>query len=193
MKRSIAKLSLVAGLFTASSLAFAAAETYDIDNKHSFANFTIRHVVAKASGTFSDVTGKLVIDKDNLANSSVEAKINVLSVNTSNAKRDTHVKSADYLNADKFGEMHFVSTKVEPTSASQGNVTGKLTINGVTKEVTLPFAVLGFGKDPWGGTRTGIEAKTIIKASDYGYTWGRPGSPVGDDVEVTLLIEGIKK
>lgn len=193
MKRSIAKLGLVAGLFTASSLAFAAAETYDIDNKHSFANFTIRHVVAKASGTFSDVTGKLVIDKDNLANSSVEAKINVLSVNTSNTKRDTHVKSADYLNADKFGEMHFVSTKVEPTSASQGNVTGKLTINGVTKEVTLPFAVLGFGKDPWGGTRTGIEAKTIIKASDYGYTWGRPGSPVGDDVEVTLLIEGIKK
>lgn len=193
MKRSIAKLSLVAGLFTASSLAFAAAETYDIDNKHSFANFTIRHVVAKASGTFSDVTGKLVIDKDNLANSSVEAKINVLSVNTSNAKRDTHVKSADYLNADKFGEMHFVSTKVEPTAASQGNVTGKLTINGVTKEVTFPFAVLGFGKDPWGGTRTGIEAKTIIKASDYGYTWGKPGSPVGDDVEVTLLIEGIKK
>ena len=193
MKRSIAKLGLVAGLFTVSSLALAAAETYDIDNKHSFANFTIRHVVAKASGTFSDVTGKLVIDKDNLANSSVEAKINVLSVNTSNAKRDTHVKSADYLNADKFGEMHFVSTKVEPTSASQGNVTGKLTINGVTKEVTLPFAVLGFGKDPWGGTRTGIEAKTIIKASDYGYTWGRPGSPVGDDVEVTLLIEGIKK
>ena len=193
MKRSIAKLGLVAGLFTVSSLALAAAETYDIDNKHSFANFTIRHVVAKASGTFSDVTGKLVIDKDNLANSSVEAKINVLSVNTSNTKRDTHVKSADYLNADKFGEMHFVSTKVEPTSASQGNVTGKLTINGVTKEVTLPFAVLGFGKDPWGGTRTGIEAKTIIKASDYGYTWGRPGSPVGDDVEVTLLIEGIKK
>lgn len=193
MKRSIAKLSLVAGLFTVSSLAFAAAETYDIDNKHSFANFTIRHVVAKASGTFSDVTGKLVIDKDNLANSSVDAKINVLSVNTSNAKRDEHIKKEEYLNAGKFGEMHFVSTKVEPTTASQGNVTGKLTINGVTKEVTFPFAVLGFGKDPWGGTRTGIEAKTIIKASDYGYTWGKPGSPVGDDVEVTLLIEGIKK
>lgn len=193
MKHSIAKLSLVAGLFTASSLALAAAETYDIDNKHSFANFTIRHVVAKTSGTFSDVTGKLVIDKDNLANSSVDAKINVLSVNTSNAKRDEHIKKEEYLNAGKFGEMHFVSTKVEPTSASQGNVIGKLTINGVTKEVTLPFAVLGFGKDPWGGTRTGIEAKTIIKASDYGYTWGKPGSPVGDDVEVTLLIEGIKK
>lgn len=193
MKHSIIKLSLVAGLFTASSLALAAAETYDIDNKHSFANFTIRHVVAKASGTFSDVTGKLVIDKDNLANSSVDAKINVLSVNTSNAKRDEHIKKEEYLNAGKFGEMHFVSSKVEPTSATQGNVTGKLTINGVTKEVTLPFAVLGFGKDPWGGTRTGIEAKTIIKASDYGYTWGKPGSPVGDDVEVTLLIEGIKK
>lgn len=193
MHHSIAKLSLVAGLFAASSLAFAAAETYEIDNKHSFANFSIRHVVAKTSGTFSDVTGKLVIDKDNLANSSVDAKINVLSVNTSNEKRDEHIKKEEYLNAGKFGEMHFVSSKIVPTTASQGNVTGKLTINGVTKEVTFPFAVLGFGKDPWGGVRTGIEAKTIIKASDYGYGWGKPGSPVGDDIEVTLLIEGIKK
>lgn len=193
MHHSIAKLSLVAGLFAASSLAFAAAETYEIDNKHSFANFAIRHVVAKTSGTFSDVTGKLVIDKDNLANSSVDAKINVLSVNTSNEKRDEHIKKEEYLNAGKFGEMHFVSSKIVPTTASQGNVTGKLTINGVTKEVTFPFAVLGFGKDPWGGVRTGIEAKTIIKASDYGYGWGKPGSPVGDDIEVTLLIEGIKK
>ncbi|MFL9710101.1 YceI family protein [Methylobacillus sp. Pita1] len=193
MKHSIAKLGLVAGLFAASSLAFAAAETYEIDNKHSFANFAIRHVVSKTSGTFSDITGKLVIDKDNLAKSSVDAKINVLSVNTSNEKRDEHIKKEEYLNAGKFGEIHFVSTKIEPTSASQGNVTGKLTINGVTKDVTFPFAVLGFGKDPWGGLRTGIEAKTIIRASDYGYSWGKPGSPVGDDVEVTLLIEGVKK
>lgn len=194
MKRSIAKLSLVAGLFAASSLAFAASETYEIDNKHSFANFSIRHVVAKTSGTFSDVTGKLVIDKDDLANSSVEARINVLSVSTSNAKRDEHIKKEEYLNAGKFGEIHFVSTKIAPTSASQGNVTGKLTINGVTKEVTFPFAVLGFGKDPWGGVRTGVEGKTIIRASDFGYTWAaKAGAPVGDDIEVTLLLEGIKK
>ncbi|WP_025870689.1 YceI family protein [Methylobacillus glycogenes] len=194
MKNSIAKLGLIAGLFSLSSLAMAEVDHYEIDNKHSFANFSIRHVVAKTSGTFSDVTGKLSIDKDNLANSSVDAKINVLSINTSNAKRDEHIKKEEYLNAGKFGEIHFVSTKVVGTTASQGNVTGKLTINGVTKEVTFPFAVLGFGKDPWGGLRTGIEAKTIIRASDFGYTWAaKAGAPVGDDIEVTLLIEGVKK
>ncbi|MCB5189439.1 YceI family protein [Methylobacillus arboreus] len=194
MKRSITKLGIVAGLFAASSAVFAAPETYSIDNTHSFANFAIRHVVSKTSGTFSDVTGTLVLDKDDLAKSTVDAKINVLSVNTSHPKRDEHIKTEDFLNAGKFGEILFVSTKVEPTSASQGNVTGKLTIHGVTKEVTFPFAVLGFGKDPKGNLRTGIEAKTIIKASDFGYTWAaKPGAPVGDDIEVTLLIEGIKK
>lgn len=175
------------------TLAMAAQEAYKIDNAHSFANWTIRHVASKTSGTFSDVTGKFFLDQEDLTNSSVEAKINVLSVNSSNAKRDEHIKKDEYLNAAKFSEMTFVSTKVTAKNSTEGVLTGKFTMQGVTKEITFPFKLLGFGNDPWGGYRTGIEAHTMIKASDYGFGWAaKVGAPVGDDIEVTLLIEGVK-
>jgi len=194
MKKMMTATGFVLGLLAFNNAAFAAAETYNIDPSHSFANFTIRHVVSKASGTFSDIKGKIVIDKDDLAKSSVDATINVLSVNTSNAKRDEHIQKPEYLNAGKFSEITFVSTKVEAKSATEGVITGKFTLNGVTKEIAFPFKVLGFGSDPWGGVRTGVEAHTSLKASDYGFGWGvKPNSPVGDDIEITLLIEGIKQ
>lgn len=176
-----------------STLLYAEVETYKIDNKHSFANWSIRHVVAKTSGTFTDITGKVEIDRKNLANSSVQAKINVLSVNSAHAKRDEHILKEDYLNAAKYSEMTFVSTKVVALNETEGEMTGKFTMNGVTREITFPFKVLGFGSDPWGGFRSGFEAKTSLKASDYGFPWPqKPNAPVGDDIEITLLIEGIR-
>lgn len=190
VKHSIVALSLLAG----SNLAVAGQEVYSIDNAHSFANWTIRHVASKTSGTFSDITGKLLLDKDHLENSSVEAKINVLSVSTNHAKRDEHIKKEEYLHAAKFGEMTFVSTKVVANSATEGVLTGNFSLHGVTKTISFPFKVLGFGSDPWGGYRTGVEAHTMIKASDYGFGWAsKVGAPVGDDIEVTLLIEGVKQ
>ncbi|MDP2231091.1 YceI family protein [Methylotenera sp.] len=193
MKISCIQISTLITSVLLSSLAMAAPEAYKIDNAHSFANWTIRHVASKTSGTFSDVTGKVLIDQDNLANSSVEAKINVLSINTSHAKRDEHIKKEDYLDAVKFGEMTFVSTKVTAKNSTEGVLTGNFTMHGVTKEISFPFKLLGFGTDPWGGYRTGIEAHTMIKASDYGFGWAtKAGAPVGDDIEVTLLIEGVK-
>ncbi len=186
--------ALLLGLvFSGMNAAVAAPVTYKIDAAHSFANWSVRHVVAKASGTFNEITGNISIDADNLANSSVDAKINVLSVNSGLAKRDAHIKEKDYLNAGQFAEMRFVSTKIEAKSATEGMMTGKFTMNGVTKEIVLPFKVLGFGNDPWGGERSGFEAKTSLKASDYGFGWGvKPNAPVGDDIEVTLLIEAVK-
>lgn len=184
----------VSMLFSVSTLpisAQAAQETYAIDSEHSFANWSVRHVVAKTSGTFHDVQGKVVIDRSNLANSSVEAKINMLSVSSNHAKRDAHIVKEDYLNAAKFGEMTFVSSKVVARSETEGEITGKFTMHGVTKEITFPFKVLGFGDDPWGGHRVGLEGHTTLKASDFGYKWGlKPNGSVGDDIEVTLLIEG---
>ena len=151
-------------------------------------------MASKTSGTFSDITGKISIDRDNLANSSVEAKINMLSVNSSHAKRDEHIKKkTEYLDTDKFAEMTFVSKKIEAISNTEGVMTGVLTMRGVAKEMTFPFKVLGFGTDPWGGYRTGFEAHTGLKASDFGYTWAlKKDAPVGDDIEITLLIEGVK-
>ena len=185
--------SFAAALLLACSHALAAPETYKIDDSHSFANWSVRHVASKTSGTFSDITGKILIDRENLANSSVEAKINMLSVNSSHVKRDKHIKEADYLDTDKFAEMTFVSKKIEATSNTEGVMTGVLAMHGVAKEMTFPFKVLGFGTDPWGGYRTGFEAKTSLKASDFGFGWGiKPNASVGDDIEITLLIEGVK-
>jgi polyisoprenoid-binding protein YceI len=176
------------------SIAYAEPDAYRIDDTHSFANWSIRHVASKTSGTFSDIKGKILIDQDHLANSSVEAKINMLSVNSNHVKRDEHIKKSDYLDVDKFAEMTFVSTKVEADNNIEGVITGNLTLHGITKTMTFPFKVLGFGADPWGGFRMGIEAHTSIKASDFGFTWGvKPNAPIGDDIEIQLLIEGIKQ
>lgn len=190
MKKTAISLLLLAS----SSLSHAAPEAYDIDNSHSFANFALRHVVAKASGTFSDITGKIVIDRDDLSKSSVNAVINVLSVNTSHAKRDEHIKKADYLDAGQYSEMRFVSSRVEAVNANEGILHGELTLHGVTRPMSFPFKVLGFGADPWGGQRMGVEAHTTLKASDFGFAWPlKAGAPVGNDIEITLLIEAVKE
>ena len=185
--------ALQAALLLACSHAIAAPEAYRIDDSHSFANWSVRHVASKTSGTFSDITGKILIDSDNLANSSVEAKINLLSVNSSHAKRDKNIQKADFLDVEKFSTVTFISKKITATSNTEGMMTGIFTMHGVAKEMTFPFKVLGFGIDPWGGYRSGFEAKTSLKASDYGFGWGiKPNASVGDDIEITLLIEGVK-
>ena len=194
MKMKLKAKAAALSLLFASTAALAASETYNIDTPHSFANFTIRHVVSKTSGSFNDIKGKIQLDRDNLANSSVDATINVLSISTGLAKRDEHIQKEEYLDAGKFSEIKFVSTKVEAKGQNEGVITGNFTMHGVTKQISFPFKVLGFGNDPWGGIRTGIEAHTILKASDYGFNWGtKPNAPVGDDIEVTLLIEGVKQ
>ena len=193
-KKLLKQLIVAAGFAALGTSAWADTEVYGIDNSHSFANWTIRHVVSKASGTFTDIKGKVVVDRADLSKSSVDAKINVLSVSSSHAKRDDHIKKEDYLDAGKFSEMRFVSTKVEALGPNEGVLTGQFTLHGVTKEISFPFRVLGYGQDPWGGNRMGIEAHTTIKASDYGFAWQlKPNAPVGDNIEITLLIEGVKQ
>lgn len=185
-------------LAISSSLAFSQAaladlEAYRIDDGHSFANWSIRHVVSKTSGTFSDITGKILIDRNDLTKSSIEAKINVLSVNSSHPKRDEHIQKEEYLDSARFSEMTFVSSKIVAKNTTEGEVTGTLTLHGVAKQMTFPFKVLGFGQDPWGRSRMGLEAHTGLKASDFGFAWPlKPNAPVGDDIEITLLIEGVK-
>jgi polyisoprenoid-binding protein YceI len=174
--------------------ASADTEVYGIDNTHAFASFTIRHVVSKTTGTFADIKGKILIDREDLSKSSVEARINVMSVNTNHAKRDTHIREkAEYLDAGKYSWMDFVSSKIEATGKDEGVLTGNLTLHGVTREISFPFKILGFGYDPWGGQRAGFEAHTTIKASDYGFGWAStPNGPIGNDIDITLLIEGVK-
>lgn len=186
-------LTLAAALVLACSHAVAEPDAYRIDDTHSFANWTIRHVASKTSGTFSDISGKILIDAKDLTTSSVDAKINMRSVNSSHPKRDTNIQKADFLDVGKFAEMTFVSKKIEAKNTTEGVMTGVFTMHGITKEMTFPFKVLGFGTDPWGGQRVGFEAHTALKASDFGFAWPlKKNAPVGDDIEITLLIEGVK-
>jgi polyisoprenoid-binding protein YceI len=188
MKKIFLAISMLAA-----SQAWAAAETYNIDASHSFANFSIRHVVAKTSGTFNDVTGVITLDPANLNSATVKATINVASVNTGFAKRDEHIKADKYLDVAKYTQIQFESTKVTASNQNQAILQGKLTIHGVTKLVEIPVRVLGYGADPWGGQRAGFEGHVTLKASDYGYGWATgANAPVGDEIEVTLLIEGVK-
>ena len=173
----------------------AEVETYMIDKIHSMANFKIRHLFSKVSGTFSDVTGTIWLDRGNLEASRVDATINVYSVDTNHEKRDTHLLSQDFFHAEKYPIMRFINTSVKVTGENEGVMSGELTMHGVTRSVELVFTILGFGPDPWGGYRSGFEATTVLKRSDYGIDYGlgeKGGGAVGDEVEVNILIEGIK-
>ena len=186
-----ALLALSLGL-AAALPARAEVETFNIDNTHSFANWELRHVVARTSGTFWDVKGKIQLDTANIAKSSVDASISIYSLNSSHLRRDVHVLTDEFLDARNYPEMKFTSTAVTPASADKGTMTGQLTLHGVTKPVTLDYQILGIGSDPWGGMRAGFKASTRIKRSEFGITKYASGGPVGDDVDITLLIEGIK-
>jgi polyisoprenoid-binding protein YceI len=172
--------------------AHAELDIFNIDSTHSFANWEIRHVVAHTTGTFHDIKGQVRLDTTNLANSSVEANISLYSLNSSNPKRDVHLLTDEFLDAHAFPDMHFASTDVLPVSASKGTMHGFLTLHGVTKVVAMEYQILGIGADPWGGVRAGFKADTRIKRSDFGISKYAANGPMGDEVEITLLIEGIQ-
>lgn len=184
-------LGLALGLASSASVR-AEVETFSIDTAHSFANWELRHVVARTSGTFHDIKGTVSLDMSNLAKSSVNAIVSIYSLNSSHLRRDVHILTDEFLDARNYPEMKFVSTSVNPVTAEKGSLSGQLTLHGVTKPVTMDYQILGVGPDPWGGMRAGFKASTRINRSDYGITKYTPTGPVGNEVEISLLIEGIK-
>lgn len=171
----------------------AAPQTYTIDDEHSFANWSIRHVVGKTTGTFTDIKGRIQYDPDHPASSAVEATIKLYSLESGHRERDIHVLTADFLDANQYPAMKFESTSVRPTGKDTGLLVGKLTLHGVTKEVQMPYRVLGFGDDPWGFARAGFEANARINRGDFGinrYLDAPGGGPIGNEIDITLLIEG---
>ncbi len=184
-------LGLAFGL-ASTTPARAEVETFSIDGAHSFANWEVRHVVARTSGTFHDIKGSVTLDLSNIAKSSVNAVVSVYSLNSSHLRRDVHTLTDEFLDARNYPEMKFVSSSVSPVTAEKGTLTGQLSLHGVTKPVTMEYQILGFGPDPWGGMRAGFKATTRINRSDFGITKYTPTGPVGNEVDITLLIEGIK-
>jgi len=175
-----------------------ATSTWNIDPIHSVAEFKVKHMmISNVKGQFPTVTGVLTLDEADHTKSRVEASIEVASINTRDAQRDTHLKSEDFLHAEKFPTLTFKSRSITRTGDEELAVAGDLTIRGVTRNVV--FTVEGptpAAKDPWGNTRVGLSATTKINRKDFGLTWNAAletgGILVGDDVTITLDAQFVK-
>ena len=175
-----------------------AASTWNIDPVHTAAEFKVKHMmVSNVKGHFTGVKGVLRLDETELTNSRVEASIDAASINTRDPQRDTHLKSADFFDVEKFPTLTFKSTRITRVNDGELAVAGDLTIHGVTRNVA--FTVEGPtppAKDPWGNTRIGLSAVTKISRKDFGLTWNAAletgGILVGDEVTITLDVQFVK-
>ena len=168
------------------------AETYRIDPVHSSVVFSIRHIVSRVTGRFTDVSGTIVYDPAQVGTSRVQATIRVASIDTDNPKRDAHLRSPDFFNAEKYPEITFKSTGVK----SEGNrlmVTGDLTVHGTTKQVVVPVEVLGTAVHPMRKVPViGFAAELTIMRSDFGVNnWTDMAGVLGDEVRVMLNVEAV--
>ncbi len=171
---------------------------WEIDAVHSQATFAIKHMmISTVKGHFNVLSGNLHIDEQNPANSWVEAQVEAASVDTRDANRDGHLRSADFFDAEKYPLITFKSTKVEHVEGDEYKVTGDLTIRDITKPVVLKAEYSGQGKDPWGGTRAGLTATGKIDRSDFGITFNAAletgGVLVGNDVKIEIDLEAVNK
>ena len=174
----------------------AAPEAWSVDKGHSTATFKIRHFTANVVGQFRDFDGSINIDRGNPAKSNVEFTIQAKSIDTGSERRDNHLRGADFFDVEKFPTITFKSTAVAAKSKDVYDVTGDLTMHGVTKRVTLPVTFLGFAKHPR-GEKAGFEIETTLNRKDYGITWNRAldegGFMLSDDVKVTINLEVDRK
>jgi len=168
--------------------------TWDIDASHSTVGFSVRHMmVSKVRGYFREFSGELVTAADP-SQSSVTATIDMDSIDTRQAQRDAHIKSADFFDVGNHTVMTFRSTGVR-AEGEDWHVSGELTLKGITKPVTLELELNGFGPDAYGGTRAGFSAKTVVSRSEFGVDIAMPmdggGVVVGDKINVELEIEAV--
>jgi polyisoprenoid-binding protein YceI len=171
----------------------AGAADYSIDPAHSEVNFKIRHLMSKVSGQFTDFDGAIFADFDNLGASSVTFRIQAASIDTQNADRDKHLRSADFFDVETYPDLTFTSSKITKTGDNTYDVAGTFTMHGVSKQITLPVTYLGEVKDPWGNTKAGFEIETTIDRKEYGIIWNKAldagGMILGDEVEVEIFLQ----
>lgn len=166
-----------------------AADTYKLDPVHSMVIFKINHLgVSNTYGRFDAPEGSFVMD-DDAEKMTFEASISVSKIDTANSKRDEHLKSADFFNAKQFPDITFRSTAVKKTGDSTFDVTGDLSLHGVTKSITIPMTKVGAAKTQM-GERAGFDATFTIKRSDFGMNFME--GAVGDEVTLMINLEGVK-
>lgn len=187
--------AFIAGLALAGALG-AATEAFVFDKSHTAVGFRIRHWLTRVEGRFREYDGKIWLDRQNPAASKVDLTIQTASIDTGQERRDNHLRSADFFDAEKFPTITFRSSKVQPKGKDLYEVTGDLTMHGVTKTIAVPVRHTGFinlGKQE----KAGFEITFPINRKDYGITWNRTadqgGVMLGDDVEINVLVEANKE
>jgi polyisoprenoid-binding protein YceI len=194
MRRFVCSLAFVVGLF---SPVLGHGATWDVDPPHSSVAFAVRHMmISTVHGQFRTFSATAVGDPASPENATLEATVDVASIDTGNEKRDAHLKSPDFFDVEKFPKMTFKSKKIESAGTGKVKVTGDLTLHGVTKEVVLE--VEGPTKPvTMGITKAGAHVTAKIHRKDFGIEWNKAmdggGVVVGDDVDVTIDVEAIKK
>jgi polyisoprenoid-binding protein YceI len=173
------------------------ATTWKIDPSHSHVEFSVRHMmITNVKGRFSGVEGTVRLDESNPSFADVDVRIDVSTIDTREPQRDTHLRSADFFDVDKFPHITFASKRPLSRNGSEFKLVGDLTMHGVTREVVLDVTEEGRGKDPWGGDRIGFSATTKVKRSEFGLTWNQAletgGMLVSDDVKILLELELVK-
>ncbi len=192
-------LLFVGALAVVLSSPLAHGSDWTIDSSHSNAQFAVRHfMVSTVRGTFGTMSGSVTLNEEDVTKSSVTAEIDVASVDTREAKRDEHLKGADFLDVEQHPKMSFVSKMVEKVEDTHYKMTGDMTLKGTTKEVI--FDVEGSTtpiKDPWGNNRLGGVATTKINRTDFGLTYNSVldtgGVTIGEEVTITIDFELIPK
>ncbi len=169
-----------------------------LDASHSSVDFTIRHMmIAKVKGTFHTFNAEIEADADDLTTASINFEVDLASIDTRNEDRDNHLRSGDFFEIEKHPKMTFKATNIKKTGSDTYDLTGDLTIRGVTRQETFNVTYEGAGKDPWGNEKAGFSAEGKINRSDYGLTYNAVletgGVLIGDEVKVSLEIEAAKQ
>ena len=175
----------------------AHAATYALDTDHTTVSFKIRHLFSKVQGTFDKFEGTFDYEPGKPELWKAQAVIQAASIDTRVEQRDKHLRSKDFFEVETYPTLTFTSTKVTDATSSGAKLSGLLKIHGVEKPVVLDLQVHGVGKDPWGNVRAGFTATTTVNRKDFGLTWNKAVEAgqllVGDEVEITLEVEGLLK
>ena len=191
LKNTLAALALGSALLGAGH-ATAADYAIDTEGQHAFVNFKISHLgYSWLYGTFKEFEGGFSFDDKNPEASTVNVTLNTASVDTNHAERDKHIRSDDFLSVGKHPTATFASTSVKSTGAGTADITGNLTLNGVTKPVVIAATFIGQGDDPWGGYRAGFAGSTMLKLKDFAIE--KDLGPASAEVELIISVEGVRK
>src|SRR5262249_42281675 len=203
MVRNVRPRMLVAALALAAAVGAAAQDTpapasWQVDTTNSNITFSLSHfMVSKAHGRFAKFTANLAFDPSALTSSKVDVRIDAASIDTANAARDDHLRTADFFDVQRFPDITFASTKIEKAGDNRYRVVGNLTMHGVTREVVLDAEHRGWVKDPQGRERTAFIAKTALNRQDYGIKWNQVmdsgGVGIGDQVDIEIDLLAVKR